>query len=432
MKADVLLGLQWGDEGKGKAVDVLAPSYEWIARFQGGPNAGHTLWLDGKRIVLHTIPSGIFREECINIIGNGVVIHPPSLLHEIKELRKHGLNLEGKLLISAKAHLILPGHRLLDQAFESAKGDYKIGSTLRGIGPAYTDKYARHGLRYGDLVGPQGETLFQLAHDEHLRQLKALRSELPLDIANQVREWLDTMAELLTDFAPSDGSWLLNQALDSGQRVLAEGAQGSLLDVEFGAYPFVTSSHTTSAAACTGLGIAPTRIGKVYGLFKAYCTRVGSGPFPTELLDETGDALRSAGHEFGATTGRPRRCGWLDLPALSYAIRLNGVHQLIITKADALSGFDEIKIAVRYQGLDHHQSPYPDRPTDCIPEYQSFPGWKLSPNQSYSTRQQLPPSLQSYLSYLEDQLNLPIRWVSLGPERSQILESQIDGTHAGI
>ncbi|MFM7031751.1 MAG: adenylosuccinate synthetase, partial [Bacteroidota bacterium] len=240
MKADVLLGLQWGDEGKGKAVDVLAPSYHWIARFQGGPNAGHTLWMDGQKIVLHTIPSGIFREDCLNLIGNGVVIHPPSLLQEIKALRQHGLHLEGKLMISAKAHLILPGHRLLDQAFESAKGDHKIGSTLRGIGPAYTDKYARHGLRYGDLAGPQGKALLETAHEEHLRQLKALDFELPKDLPEQVQEWMDAVHELLSDFAPADGSWLLNQALDQGQRVLAEGAQGSLLDVEFGAYPFVT------------------------------------------------------------------------------------------------------------------------------------------------------------------------------------------------
>ncbi|MBM3447082.1 MAG: adenylosuccinate synthase [Bacteroidetes bacterium] len=422
MEADVLLGLQWGDEGKGKAVDVLAPSYHWIARFQGGPNAGHTLWMDGQKIVLHTIPSGIFREDCMNLIGNGVVIHPPSLLQEIKALRQHGLHLEGKLMISAKTHLILPGHRLLDQAFESAKGDHKIGSTLRGIGPAYTDKYARHGLRYCDLAGPQGNALLETAHEEHLRQLKALDFELPKDLPEQVQAWMDAVYELLRDFAPADGSWLLNQALDQGQRVLAEGAQGSLLDVEFGAYPFVTSSHTTSASACTGLGIAPNRLGTVYGLFKAYCTRVGSGPFPTELHDQTGEALRRAGHEFGATTGRPRRCGWLDLPALAYAIRLSGVSQLIITKADVLSGFEEIKIATHYQGLDNHQSPYPNDSIECIPEYKTFQGWNLEASQSYGSRQQLPTQLQTYLSYLEDQLNLPIRWISLGPERNQILE----------
>ena len=325
-------------------------------------------------------------------------------------------------MISAKAHLILPGHRLLDQAIESAKGDHKIGSTLRGIGPAYTDKYARHGLRYGDLAGPQGITLLEAAHDEHLRQLKALDFELPTNLPEQVQEWMDAVHELLLDFAPADGSWLLNQALDQGQRVLAEGAQGSLLDVEFGAYPFVTSSHTTSASACTGLGIAPNRLGTVYGLFKAYCTRVGSGPFPTELHDQTGEALRRAGHEFGATTGRPRRCGWLDLPALAYAIRLSGVSQLIITKADVLSGFEAIKIATRYQGLDHHLSPYPNNASECIPEYKTFQGWNLDASASYSSRHQLPTQLQNYLNYLEDQLNLPIRWISLGPERDQILE----------
>jgi len=375
-----------------------------------------------KKIVLHTIPSGIFREDSMNLIGNGVVIHPPSLLQEIKALRQYGLHLEGNLIISAKAHLILPGHRLLDQAFESAKGNHKIGSTLRGIGPAYTDKYARHGLRYGDLAGPQGITLLEAAHDEHLRQLKALDFELPKDLPEQVQEWMDAVHELLRDFAPADGSWLLNQALDQGQRVLAEGAQGSLLDVEFGAYPFVTSSHTTSASACTGLGIAPNRLGTVYGLFKAYCTRVGSGPFPTELHDQTGEALRRAGHEFGATTGRPRRCGWLDLPALAYAIRLSGVSQLIITKADVLSGFEAIKIATRYQGLDHHLSPYPNNASECIPEYKTFQGWNLDASASYSSRHQLPNQLQNYLNYLEDQLNLPIRWISLGPERDQILE----------
>ena len=421
MKADVLLGLQWGDEGKGKAVDVLAPSYHWIARFQGGPNAGHTLWMDGQKIVLHTIPSGIFREDCMNLIGNGVVIHPPSLLQEIKALRQHGLHLEGKLMISAKAHLILPGHRLLDQAFESAKGDHKIGSTLRGIGPAYTDKYARHGLRYGDLAGPQGITLLEAAHDEHLRQLKALDFELPTNLPEQVQEWMDAVHELLRDFAPADGSWLLNQALDQGQRVLAEGAQGSLLDVEFGAYPFVTSSHTPSASACTGLGIAPNRLGTVYGLFKAYCTRVGSGPFPTELHDQTGEALRRAGHEFGATTGRPRRCGWLDLPALAYAIRLSGVSQLIITKADVLSGFQEIKIATRYQGLDNHLSPYPAEPSECIPEYTSFHGWTLDPNHQYQKVSEFPSEFRQYIEFIETTLNIPIKLISFGPERQQIL-----------
>jgi len=349
------------------------------------------------------------------------VIHPPSLLQEIKALRQHGLHLEGKLMISAKAHLILPGHRLLDQAFESAKGDHKLGSTLRGIGPAYTDKYARHGLRYGDLAGPQGKALLETAHEEHLRQLKALDFELPKDLPEQVQEWMGAVHELLLDFAPADGSWVLNQALDQGQSVLAEGAQGSLLDVEFGAYPFVTSSHTTSASACTGLGIAPNRLGTVYGLFKAYSTRVGSGPFPTELHDQTGEALRRAGHEFGATTGRPRRCGWLDLPALAYAIRLSGVSQLIITKADVLSGFQEIKIATRYQGLDNHLSPYPADPSECIPEYTSFHGWTLDPNHQYQKVSEFPREFRQYIEYIEATLNIPIKLISFGPERQQIL-----------
>lgn len=422
MKADVLLGLQWGDEGKGKAVDVLAPEYAWIARFQGGPNAGHTLWLDGQKIVLHTIPSGIFRKDCLNLIGSGVVLHPPSLLAEIRALQAQGLDLSGKLLISDKAHLITPGHRLMDQAQEAAKGDQKIGSTLRGIGPAYTDKYARHGLRYGDMVGEDATQRLQTSMDSHRQGLKSLGFAEPADWETQTQDWMDSLNTLLKEFPPVDGSWLLNQALDQGQKVLAEGAQGSMLDVEYGSYPFVTSSHTTAAAACTGLGLAPNRIGDVYGLFKAYCTRVGSGPFPTELHDEQGEVLRRAGHEFGATTGRPRRCGWLDLPALHYAARLSGVQKLIVTKADVLSGFDQVQVAVRYQGQSSHRDSYPNNPNDCIPVYQSFEGWTLDPNKVYQHVNELPKTLRQYLDFLEESLNSPVHWVSLGPERKSTLQ----------
>lgn len=422
MKADVLLGLQWGDEGKGKAVDVLAPEYAWIARFQGGPNAGHTLWLDGQKIVLHTIPSGIFRKDCLNLIGNGVVLHPPSLLAEIHALQAQGLDLSGKLLISDKAHLITPGHRLMDQAQEAAKGDQKIGSTLRGIGPAYTDKYARHGLRYGDMAGEDASKRLQTSMEAHRQSLKGLGFAEPADWEIQIQDWMDSLNTLLQEFPPVDGSWLLNQALDQGQKVLAEGAQGSMLDVEYGSYPFVTSSHTTAAAACTGLGLAPNRIGDVYGLFKAYCTRVGSGPFPTELHDEQGEVLRRAGHEFGATTGRPRRCGWLDLPALHYAARLSGVQKLIVTKADVLSGFDQVQVAVRYQGQSSHRDSYPNNPNDCIPVYQSFEGWTLDPNKVYQHVNELPKTLRQYLDFLEESLNSPVHWVSLGPERKCTLQ----------
>ena len=424
MKADVLLGLQWGDEGKGKAVDVLAPEYTWIARFQGGPNAGHTLWLDGQKVVLHTIPSGVFRKDCQNLIGNGVVLHPPSLLAEIRALQEKGMDLGQRLLISDKAHLITPGHRLMDQAQEAAKGDQKIGSTLRGIGPAYTDKYARHGLRYGDLAGPDAMARLQNSMNTHRQSLQALGYPEPDDLDAQMEAWMESLQTLLQEFPPVDGSWLLNQALDQGQKVLAEGAQGSMLDVEYGAYPFVTSSHTTAAAACTGLGLAPSRIGDVYGLFKAYCTRVGSGPFPTELHDEQGETLRRAGHEFGATTGRPRRCGWLDLPALHYAARLSGVNKLIVTKADVLSDFGEVKVAVRYEGTHSHRDSYPTHQDACIPVYRTFEGWSLTPGKNYQRLEELPMALRAYLNFLEESLDCPVHWVSLGPERQSTLQTR--------
>jgi adenylosuccinate synthase len=424
MKADVLLGLQWGDEGKGKAVDVLAPTYPWIARFQGGPNAGHTLWLQGQKVVLHTIPSGVFREDCQNLIGNGVVLHPTSLLQEILALQDQGVHLKGRLHVSAKAHLITPGHRILDQALEQAKGDSKIGSTLRGIGPAYTDKYARHGIRYGDMAGPHAEQYLQTSLNHHLLQLEVLKYPVPEDFNQQIQVWKDALQQLLERFPPVDGTELLQQALKQNQKVLAEGAQGSMLDVEFGSYPYVTSSHTTAAAACTGLGLAPNQIGEVYGLFKAYCTRVGSGPFPTELHDATGDALRAAGNEFGATTGRPRRCGWLDLPALNYAIRLSGVTKLILTKADVLSGFPTVRVATGYQDRVIPGQALPDRFSECVPDYKDLPGWTLETEKTYRNRKELPQNLRFFLDFLEVSLNCPLHWLSLGPDREQTLNLQ--------
>jgi adenylosuccinate synthase len=334
------------------------------------------------------------------------------------------MDLGQRLLISDKAHLITPGHRLMDQAQEAAKGDQKIGSTLRGIGPAYTDKYARHGLRYGDLAGPDAMARLQNSINTHRQGLQALGYPEPDDLDAQTEAWMESLQTLLQEFPPVDGSWLLNQALDQGQKVLAEGAQGSMLDVEYGAYPFVTSSHTTAAAACTGLGLAPSRIGDVYGLFKAYCTRVGSGPFPTELHDEQGETLRRAGHEFGATTGRPRRCGWLDLPALHYAARLSGVNKLIVTKADVLSDFGEVKVAVRYEGTHSHRDSYPTHQEACIPVYRTFEGWSLTPGKNYQRLEELPMALRAYLNFLEESLNCPVHWVSLGPERQSTLQTR--------
>lgn len=413
MKVDVVLGLQWGDEGKGKVVDVLTPNYEIIARFQGGPNAGHSLEFNDSKFVLHTIPSGIFHDT-VNVIGNGVVIDPVILSEEIEQLEKTGANLTQKLVISKKAHLILPTHRILDAASEAAKGKDKIGSTLKGIGPTYMDKTGRNGLRIGDTISPLYMQKYDTLKQKHLSMLK--HYDFTFDITEYEQKWFAAI-ESLKRFKFIDSEHEINQYLKDGKSILAEGAQGALLDIDFGSYPFVTSSNTICAGACTGLGIAPTRIGEVYGIFKAYCTRVGSGPFPTELEDEVGEEIRRIGREFGATTGRPRRTGWLDLVALKYAVMLNGVTGFIMTKADVLDSFDAIKVAVGYkvrgEVVDH--IPYEiDEPIE--PVYKEFKGWKsdISKSKSYD---ELPAELKAYIKFIEEETGVPIKVVSVGPDR---------------
>src|ERR1700758_3371875 len=375
-KADVLLGLQWGDEGKGKVVDVLTPSYDMICRFQGGPNAGHTLEFNGIKHVLHTIPSGIFHKHCKNVIGNGVVIDSVILKKEIDALTKMGVDIKAQLYVSKRAHLILPTHRLLDAASEAAKGKEKIGSTLKGIGPTYMDKTGRNGLRVGDITLPDFKERYQKLVDKHMTMLQALYGETP-DLTERNEAFFEAI-DLVKKFPLVDSEHLVNNYIKEGKKVLAEGAQGAMLDIDFGSYPFVTSSNTTAAGACTGLGIAPRRVGEVIGIFKAYCTRVGGGPFPTELDNETGEELRRIGHEFGATTGRPRRTGWIDLPALKYAIMLNGVTQLVMTKADVLSGFDKIYACTHYNYLGEtiDYMPYDICTIDAIPVLKEIDGWK--------------------------------------------------------
>lgn len=419
MKVDVLLGLQWGDEGKGKLIDVLAPDYDVIARFQGGPNAGHTLEFDGIKHVLHTIPSGIFREGKLNIIGNGVVIDPMVFKKEVDALTKLGVDVKKKLWISRKAHLILPTHRMLDAASEAMKGKTKIGSTLKGIGPAYMDKTGRNGIRVGDVE----RTDFKEAVDVLLKKHAELLSfyNHPAITAEELDAWM-TSIETLKQMTLIDGEYEINQLISEGKRILAEGAQGSLLDIDFGSYPYVTSSNTVTAGACTGLGIAPARVGKVYGVFKAYCTRVGSGPFPTELEDATGEKMRKNGNEFGSTTGRPRRCGWLDLPALKYAVMLNGVTQLIMMKPDVLSGFDELKVCHQYKvnGKSQKRIPYNIVNEIPEPEYMSCKGWQadISKLKSYNER---PEELQQYIDVIEKEIQVPVTIVSVGPDRTQTL-----------
>ncbi|MEJ1242513.1 adenylosuccinate synthase [Chryseolinea sp. T2] len=419
-KVDVLLGLQWGDEGKGKIVDVLAPRYDVVARFQGGPNAGHTLEFDGIKHVLHQIPSGIFRHTTKNIIGNGVVLDPIVFQKEIEKLQafKH-LDVKANLFISKKATLILPTHRLLDQAYEKAKGDNKIGSTLKGIGPTYQDKIGRQGLRVGDILSQNFSEKFKKLTEAHFKILK------DHDIAYEWQE-LETQfltaIEFLKGFNLIESEYVLNKELSLGSSILAEGAQGALLDIDFGSYPFVTSSNTVTAGACTGLGIAPRHIGEVYGIFKAYSTRVGSGPFPTELLDEEGERMRQEGREFGSTTGRPRRCGWIDLPALKYSIMINGVTQLLMMKADVLSIFPVIKACVRYQLKDGTMTdvlPYELVNEKIIPVYKEFEGWTTSLNVDGSSVENLPEQLNVYIKFLEDELQVPITMVSTGPDRTQ-------------
>ncbi|MBT5978149.1 MAG: adenylosuccinate synthase [Flavobacteriales bacterium] len=417
MQVDVLLGMQWGDEGKGKIVDVLTPKYDLIARFQGGPNAGHTLEFDGKKFVLHTIPSGIFHESTMNLIGNGVVIDPVTLRKEIDNLIEQEVPFTERLLISRKAHLILPTHRLLDAASEAAKGKDKIGSTLKGIGPTYMDKTGRNGLRVGDVELPDFKKRYEALRKKHIQMIERMNYEYD-GLEEMESEWLDSI-EFMKQIPFANSEYYINNALKEGKKVLAEGAQGSLLDIDFGSYPFVTSSNTICAGACTGLGIAPNMIGDVYGIFKAYCTRVGSGPFPTELFDETGQKLRDVGHEYGATTGRPRRCGWLDMVALKYAVMLNGVTKLIMTKADVLNDFEQIKVATSYaiDGVETDELPFDHALEGLNPNLKSFDGWKSE----LSADQELPPALNSYIEYVEKETDCEISIVSLGPDRTQTL-----------
>lgn len=416
MKVDILLGLQWGDEGKGKIVDVLTPKYDVIARFQGGPNAGHTLKFNNVKHVLHTIPSGIFRENAVNVIGNGVVIDPAIFKQEIDKLVEQGVDVAKRLVVSNRAHLILPTHKALDIAYENAKGDQKIGSTKKGIGPTYTDKTARLGLRVGDIANSFDEK-YQKLKNTHLDILK--HHEWEFDVDAYEKEWLEGI-ELIKTLQTGDTEYLLNNYLNDRKAILAEGAQGTLLDVEFGSYPFVTSSNTVSAGACTGLGLAPNRIGEVFGIFKAYCTRVGSGPFLTELNDSAGEHMQVKGAEFGATTGRRRRCGWLDLPALKYAVMLSGVTHLIMTKIDVLSGLETIKVAESYKQGSKTIDYIPFDDTCIEPVYKEFKAWKqdVSECKSYN---ELPDEAKEYIEYIEKEVGVPILIVSVGPERDKTL-----------
>jgi len=419
MKVDVLLGLQWGDEGKGKIVDVLAPKYDVVARFQGGPNAGHTLEFDGIKHVLHQIPSGIFRDKTKNIIGNGVVLDPIVFKTEIEKLSKYKLEVKANLFISKKATLIVPTHRLLDQAYEKAKGVDKIGSTLKGIGPSYQDKIGRQGLRVGDILSANFKEKFTRLVNAHFEILK--NHDLQFDWPELQTQFFEAVA-FLKQFNLIDSEYFINDELKNGSTILAEGAQGSLLDIDFGSYPFVTSSNTVTAGACTGLGIAPSRIGEVYGIFKAYSTRVGSGPFPTELLDDEGEKMRKEGNEFGSTTGRPRRCGWIDLPSLKYSIMINGVTQLLMMKADVLNIFATIKVCTHYQlsdGTITETMPYEYITQKITPVYTELKGWNCS--LAGITKSSIPKELNEYVTYLEKALQVPITVISIGPDRTQTI-----------
>ena len=428
MKVDVILGLQWGDEGKGKIVDVFTPHYDIIARFQGGPNAGHTIEFDGKKFVLHTIPSGIFHRSTLNLIGNGVIIDPFIFIREIEKLAEAGIHAEENLLISNRAHLILPTHRMLDAVSESMKGQSKIGSTLKGIGPTYTDKFARNGLRVGNLNENDFMERYRALKKIHLHTLGSYSADLDsflldgLSFETYEEKWFEAIGQM-KGFRMVEGEQFLNKSLDEAKSVMAEGAQGTLLDVDFGSYPFVTSSNTIAAGVCSGLGISPHRIGRIYGIFKAYCTRVGSGPFPTELMDETGTILRRNGNEFGSTTGRPRRCGWLDLPALKYAIMLNGVDTLIMMKADVLNTFEKIKVCSNYKigGQIRDEFPFELSDDTLEPVYQELNGWNVPLNciQSFDA---LPVQLSEYIRFIEKETGILVETISIGPDRVQTLK----------
>ena len=417
-KLDVVLGLQWGDEGKGKIVDVLAGRYPAVARFQGGPNAGHSLHFDGKNFVVRSIPSGIFREGSTNIIGSGVVLDPITLREECANVEKMNINPKEKLFISKKANLILPTHRLLDAAYEAAAGKGKIGSTLKGIGPTYTDKISRHGLRVGDILAPDFKERFEKLKARHIQLLSDLHFECDPD--KDEAEWMSAI-EFLKGFNLIDCEYFVNKWLED-KPMLAEGAQGSMLDIDYGSYPFVTSSSTTVGGVCTGLGVAPSKIGHVYGIFKAYCTRVGSGPFPTELFDETGEKIRQVGHEFGAVTGRPRRCGWLDLVALKYTVMIDGVTDLIMMKSDCLDDFETIKVCTSYKvdGAETDQVPF-DIAAKIDPVYTEFPGWKKDLT-GIRKESELPQEFKNYIKFMENYLGVPISIISLGPDREATIE----------
>ena len=427
MKADILLGLQWGDEGKGKIVDVLTPRYDIIARFQGGPNAGHTIIFDNKKFILHTIPSGIFNENTTNIVGNGVIIDPFIFNKEIEKLKASGINAVNNLLLSKKAHLILPTHRLLDAAYESAKGKAKIGSTLKGIGPTYTDKTARNGIRIGNILRDDFLQQYKSLKEKHLQILKAYSfnaDDHDLDgikFKEYEEKWFDAI-EQLKIIQIIDSEYFINQSLNAGKSLLAEGAQGTMLDVDFGTYPYVTSSNTVTAGVCTGLGISPHRVGDVLGIFKAYCTRVGSGPFPTELLNDQGQKLRDEGHEYGSTTGRPRRCGWLDLVALKYSIMINGVTKLYMMKADVLNEFDTISVGTKYlhQGRELDYVPFEASYEQLIPELTHLRGWKTNINE-IRNHSDIPEALANYVKFIQEQTHVPLDMISVGPDRNQII-----------
>lgn len=425
---DVILGLQWGDEGKGKIVDVFTPDYDIIARFQGGPNAGHTIIFGGRKFVLHTIPSGIFHRKTLNVIGNGVIIDPFILFGEIDKLREAGMEPEQNLLVSRRAHLITPSHRMMDAALESYKGASRIGSTLKGIGPAYTDKYGRNGLRVGNISDPSFNSRYELLKSAHIDMVRHLGFDYSTHLLDGLSfdayeaKWFESIGRM-KGLKIIDSEIFLNESLDQGLRVLAEGAQGTMLDVDFGSYPFVTSSNTITAGVCSGLGISPHRIGKIHGVFKAYCTRVGSGPFPTELQDQDGEMLRVGGNEFGSTTGRPRRCGWLDLPALKYSIMLNGVDSLIMMKADVLNPFPEIKICTGYRREGEQLPGFPFDLCDekIQPGYRNMKGW-ASPLDGCTAADDMPDALEEYIRFVENEVGLPVGIVSIGPDRLQTLQ----------